>query len=325
MLLAGARIMCRRTVPFFTLALAALWAQPRSASACSPQPCATFITPLPADGTTDAPLNSELRVRYLGSGRDLDSQAVDLAAVRLVAADARGLELRATRLQGRDPGEWWMAARSEQLLAAGTEYELQVLMGPAKDACAETREWTTVSHFRTTHEVDDEAPEFGGIASLSYGTRRHSGGTCGGTDWIPITPSLMEVHDASALTHFNVYVDGEITQRFVPSLVYETVPLLSIDCSLVSDYRLIPPGSALEVRAVDLAGNESAPGAVFDVAQCGEHGAIYDQTGCSLSRGASMSWSSVLGLSSLVLLRARRKRIVAVAHRPDASAQGRTV
>lgn len=301
--------MCRRFAPVFALAIAAaLHVHARDASACSPLGCATFITALPPDGTAGVPLNSELRVHYHGSGQVGEAGNIDLTPMRLVPAGQQELVLRGARLTGHDPSDWWLMARPDQRLAPDTEYELQVLVGAAGDACAVGRDWTTVSRFTTAAEVDTDAPEFDGIATLSYGARQRSGG-CASADWIPITPALSEPRDASPVMHFNVYVDGELNRRFLPSLEPSptTAPQLAIDCSLVKGAGSIQPGADLEVRAVDLAGNESAPGAVFDVAQCGERGATYDEDmGCSLSRRSSSAWSALLALPLLLLLRSRR-------------------
>jgi hypothetical protein len=299
--------MCHRRAPLLALAtVCALQADPRDARACSPQDCATFTTALPADGSTGVALNSELRVRYAGSGRDVDSQAWDLTAVRLVAVDGDARQLSAARLAGRDSSEWWMVARPAETLAAGTEYELQVLLGRGAGACDAQRDWTTVSRFTTGSSVDEGTPVFEGITRLSYGARRHLGDVCGDSDTIAIVPELARVQDESVLTHYNVYVDGEVRDRFLPSMETQAGSALNIDCSLAATRLSILPGSALEVRAVDLAGNESAPGAVFDVADCGVNGAVESMEGCSLSRGGSAGLSPLLGLSLLVLWHGRR-------------------
>jgi hypothetical protein len=253
----------------WTLGLAVAWpafcyVQP--AFACGALPCAQRNDLQPADGSTGVPVNTEIRVSYFGS---LDPGSADptcnagLTPIRLLPGNGDAIDLEGTLLGRPSSREAWLVASPAEPLAANTRYAIQLQLGPGEDACrCDGREWVTVSSFTSGTGADQQAPTFAGITALDYAARVNASSDCGETDGFPAFPTLAPAADASPEPRYNVYLDGEIEKRFVQSLGTRTQPTeLFVDCgsNALSTQTLVHPGQHLEVRAVDLAGHESAP------------------------------------------------------------------
>jgi hypothetical protein len=133
---------------------------------------------------------------------------------------------------------------------------------------------------------------------------------------------------------YNIYVDGVLRQRYVSAWTPGPAPEIDVQCTVAPGTgALLSGGSQVEVRAVDLAGNESAAHAPFvlsatcqaqvDDADLASSESAPDaaptlpvarpaESGCALlpgmqgrTRGALWAWSlASFGLA----LRARRAR-----------------
>lgn len=313
-----------------------LQAHTKAAAACSPVACSVFNEAMPADGSSGVPLNTELRVRYNGPGPDVRANGepdVDIRSVRLVRTGGDSLELRGTELLDASRGGRWVVARPAESLAAGSEYALQLQLDRTS-ACEDTRDWVTVSTFTTGEALDDEAPDFAGVFEVNPRERVIREDMCQGSlDYVPLVVDLHPLADASRDTRYNVYVDGEPHQRLLSSLVSEVYPVLALDCRATATAPVsLVPGSTLEVRAVDLAGNESAampPWALPDLCSATSADADLDSAadagsetygvfapvqavptsgGCTLAPSPTSSLGAGMVLSLLLLARWRRSK-----------------
>jgi hypothetical protein len=233
--------------------------------ACGQMPCAQLNEVQPSDGSTNVPTNTEIRLLYFGepSLYPEDSCYTDQMTVRLVPTSGAQLELTTAPLLQPQTVTRWLVARPTEPLAANTEYSIQLELGPGRDPCGcNARDWVSVGTFTTGAGVDEGAPEFAGITRLSYGERVDHEDICGngGGALVPATPTFEPASDDSPLIRYDVYVNGELDERFVQTPGGTQVPM-SVNCasSAVSTLTALTPGSLVEVRAVDLAGNSSGP------------------------------------------------------------------
>lgn len=313
--------------------------QTKAVGACTPLNCSIFDEALPADGSSGVPLNAELRVRYAGPGPSLndgDEPEVDIQPMRLVSEGRSALELRGSELADARDDARWLVARPPEALAASTEYSLQVLLDDS-NACAPERDWVTVSTFTTGEASDDDAPDFAGGVELNARGGRQVQNMCGTTDFFALIPELGPLTDDSPDTRYNVYVGGEPHRRYVSSWGDERNPLLRLDClpSARTPTSIIP-NAPVEVRAVDLAGNETEPapllsdsipdicngiGPGVDDAPFNEQPASLrddsSSSSCALSRGNATPLGSGAVLS-LLLLWFRRRSLGAMSRLPMA-------
>lgn len=216
----------------------------------------------------------------------------------------------------------WVVVKPSVLLTPRTSYEVQVKLAERFDACGcEEREWTTFMTFSTGDSEDHVAPEFAGVPSLAYG-KRLTGEFCGFVDYVPVFPGAgyQDPQDDDWNIRYNTYIDDRLVKSFVhlpgrPTGGSE----VQVDCGGGTTVGATPllPGSRVEFRAVDLAGNESAANAPLDVPDvCNAPATSGTETvasrgnpGCSLGRGTSHGVG--IGATLLVLATGlgRRRRV----------------
>jgi len=332
--------MMARGLPLVGLVLAALM-QLEPARACGELPCAQRNDVQPPDGSVGVPRNTELRVLYFGSRDYYTACEVDLRPMRLVPSTGEPILLTGTAFERASAEQTWMVARHIEPLAADTSYALQLLLGGGVEACScEGREWTTVAAFTTRSDEDDVRPAFAGLDELRYDNRSISSSDCGESDRVPVSAWYTPAGDMSPGTRYNIYVDGELANRYVDlEQASARGGEIFVDCgsSSLSTATDVPAGAAIEVRAVDLAGNESPPrdpiavAAVCDdppddsgyidylddsgddgdetIAPAAPDSSAAAASGCALSREPGVA-SLVLGAlpALLVLLRRQRRR-----------------
>jgi hypothetical protein len=238
---------------------------PEPAHACGALPCAQFNEIQPPDGSIGVPRNTELRVLYFGTLEQLSeaeqAQPVDVSSMRLVPSEGEPIVLTGSLFERPDAYQAWVVARQPAPLAAETTYELQLLL-TGRDPCAsDGREWTTVSSFTTGAVEDHEAPTFARIEDIGYGGFQFSESTCGTVEVIPVLPEFRPASDAAPAIRYDIYVNGVVAQRYVDLAVspQNANAAIFVDCgtqSLVTATH-VATGDLLELRAVDLAGNES--------------------------------------------------------------------
>jgi hypothetical protein len=270
-----------------------------TAAACGSTPCAFLQDVQPADGTIGVPVDSEVRVRYFGT---LDPAPLEcgkeLAKIRLQAEGGdTTLELDAELLSLPERAEGWFVAKSPEPLLMNTRYDvyLDVLRG---DACTCESDWTSVASFTTAAEPDVRAPERLELSELEFGERQTGTSNCGTTDLIPLAPELESISDDFPGARYNVYIDGALAGPYRESVVAddEGAPAIYLDCgtgALIHSV-LVRPGANLEIRAVDLAGNESPPSSPARVPdRCSASSDVESSGGCSVSAvhaGTGVAW-----------------------------------
>jgi hypothetical protein len=234
-----------------------------SALACGPLPCAKFTDIQPPEGSVGVPLNTELRVLYFGSLSSYEPTCdLDLRPMRLLPNTGEPIYLTGTVLPRPVAAEAWVIAKHVEPLAANTGYAVQVLIGEGQDSCrCDTLEWTTVSSFTSGAAEDHQPPTFVGVESLEYGERNQGSTTCGDSDQIEVFPEFTPVIDAAPAPRYNIYVDGQSSKRYVEELDFGTYGEIFVDCgsSSLTQRTAVSPGASVDIRAVDLAGNESPP------------------------------------------------------------------
>lgn len=259
-----------RSVFLMSAAVLLGWAE--RASACGSLPCAQVREVQPND--IDAPLNAEVRVLYFGA---LDAPAeagceVDLTRVRLVPSAGEPVEFSGTLQHRQQAAQAWLVAKPPELLEPNTDYAVELRLGPGDDACrCDQLQWTRVAAFTTAASEDASPPEFAGLQTLKYGPRAQSASDCGESDGVGAVPGpeFTEATDEYAGVRYDVYVDGMLENRFIPAPDGQTFGAeLVVDCgsTALNTQTVFLPGSRVELRAVDVAGNESAPHTPVEVA-----------------------------------------------------------
>jgi hypothetical protein len=290
-----------------------------SSGACGMLPCAQVDEVHPPDGSEGVPLNAELRVLLFGSLIPYDEEGVcapDLKRMRLLPATGEPLLLRGELLSQMQSSEGWVVAKPQAPLLPNMAYELQLEFGAGEDVCrCDGREWVTLSTFTSGDWLDDEAPTFSGVTDFTYGSRADGSNNCGSQIGMPAVPSFVPAKDDLPAPRYNLYVDGQLTRRYAAGLGSAAHPEIYIDCgwSALTTATLLLPGARLEVRAVDLAGNESAPNRALAVnANCSEPASLADapppprsEASCALAAPGSRS-NDWLWLFAPLLLLSRR-------------------
>jgi len=242
------------------------------AAACGALGCANVQEVTPRDEY--APLNTEIRVLYFGT-LEVSAEAIgcdlDLAQLRLVPSGGEPIDIQGTMHLRPSAAQGWAVAKPPAPLAPHTVYEVQAQLGGGLEACScEDREWTTLSTFTTLGGEDHVAPEFAGTQALTHGDPQIGAHACGSYDYVPTLPAngFQYAHDEQSSVRYNVYVGGRLEKSFVQHLDDTSGGAeLLVDCgssTLMTTTRLLP-NSSVEIRAVDLAGNESAPTEPIDV------------------------------------------------------------
>jgi hypothetical protein len=219
---------------------------------------------LPKDGASKLPVNSELRVLYVGTlqpsleGNDCD---IDLTRLRLLSDDGVSRELHGSFESSADGA--WLVAKTEESLAPDSTYQLQLELGADAEPCScEERQWTTVSTFSTGANADLERPLFYGVKSISYGPLGEFFQGCSLFKGLYGSPEIDAATDSSSGIRYNLYIDGAVSRQFLEE---DSAHGASLDffvfCPVQgSTEGLVPqPGAKIEVRAIDIAGNESLP------------------------------------------------------------------
>lgn len=241
------------------------------ADACGATDCSETLDVLPADGSANVPLNSNVRVRVHDCG-------VALGAVRLQPPTGAAIVLSGEVLQGSIYGDGWFIGAASEQLAPNTRYEVQRRLEPAENPAGKGSEWFTVSSFDTGASADHEAPSFAGITALAYGdTVRHWSDQCGSSrDVVEVEPRFEAATDTPAVSpgvtagrardgvespalRYNVYLDGVLAVPYFMDLLHDPWGEIVVDCAAqqLQIDSVITTASTIEVRAVDLAGNES--------------------------------------------------------------------
>lgn len=253
-------------------------------------------------------------MRYFGS---LDAAPLecgaDLARVRLTAEGADTEELGGDLLVWPERAEGWLVVKPPEPLLPETRYEL-ALRASLGDACSCESVWTTVSSFETDAASDVRPPSLSGSREASYGDRETSTNNCGTMDGVPLVTVLGLADDFQG-ARYNIYVDGELTSPYRDRVTANAEGAeIYVDCgtTALSTATRVEPGANVEIRAVDLAGNESAPGDALSVpdkcAQSSGSGSGSDSdSGCSLSASHPGSWLD--GFWSIALLAGLARRL----------------
>jgi len=305
------------------------------ASACGETPCAQPEESLPADSSAGVPTNVEVRVGFTGFAGDGQADCEPLLSeLRIEPRDGEGVNVVGARLKvdGTAYPMKWIVADLEEELLPNTRYSVLSRVSPTGQCACEGDPafgaWHTVGDFITGDGPDDEAPALDEDAiSLHYGELQNGDNSCG-----PFHSFTMELGAPSApegaarQVRYNLYLDGR------PHLTYvEGNKTFLIQCfeDGSSTERYVAEGRELEVRGVDLAGNESETGKIFELrdlcAEESETGGGYpvdggdsgdatvvpagptnsgEASGCS----ASATSPTYAGLWLLALLARRRRR-----------------
>ncbi|HEX2881482.1 MAG TPA: hypothetical protein VHO25_18260, partial [Polyangiaceae bacterium] len=193
---------------------------------------------------------------------------VDLRALRLLPSTGDALDLLGTLNPENDVYSWLVVRPADrgQRLAPNTEYAVQLrLADPEGDACVcndspNSVEWTTISKFTTGATADIDGPDFAGLEGLVGGLRSESSSNCGSTQGTQIIADHAGATDASPELRYDIIVNDVLASRYVkevtPSLGF---PQIFCGTAPLSNWTFVSPGDRIEVRAVDLAGNESPP------------------------------------------------------------------
>jgi hypothetical protein len=216
------------------------------------------------------PRNTELRVLYYGTGEGFDPDdnvicELDLRPMRLVPSVGEPIELTGAAFE-RPSQKTWVVAHPVEPLTADTAYALQVLKEEASGCVCDPQQWATVSSFTTGGDEDDTAPTFAGLERVEYREQRSGPILCGDDDFVPAHATFAAAIDTSTELRYNVYVDGELAIPYV-----DMTPgglAFNVDCEgagLLGGATLVRPGAEVEVRAIDLAGNESAANATTTI------------------------------------------------------------
>jgi hypothetical protein len=234
---------------------------PRSVWACGSLPCAQIEDVQPEDGSEGLPLNTEIRIQYFGSLTSSPSAACDdLARVRITSRDGSAAALNAAVLAEPQTAQGWFVAKPTQALAPNTVYEVEAEVEESGGCQCGQGNWHTVSTFTTGSDSDEAPPEFSGVVAFEYGELIQQSTDCGLFKVIPATPDADAPRDSSPDTRYNVYVDGAIAGRYRKSIVGSGLsPELAVDCgsTYLAGPVSFPPAARVEVRAIDIAGNES--------------------------------------------------------------------
>jgi hypothetical protein len=257
--------------------------------------------------------------------------------MRLLPATGEPLPLRGELLLQAQSSEGWVVAKPAPPLLANMEYELQLEFGAGEDICrCDGREWVTVSTFTSGDSLDDQAPTFSGVTGFTYGSRADDSNNCGSQIGMPAVPSFVPAKDDLPAPRYNLYVDGQLTRRYAAGLGSAAQPEIYLDCgwSALTTATLLLPGDRLEVRAVDLAGNESASNQALAVnANCSEPASLPDasrprgsESSCAVAAPGAHSndrlwlFAPLLLLSRLVAATSRRASSPSCRSGPEAEA-----
>ena len=258
-----------RTTVSTVCCLLTLGAVHSAALACSPLPPLAGQDLFPADGATDVPLNTEVRVHWAGNAvASLDG----LTDIALAGPD--GVELAATveDIAGhQDRSDRWAVLRPDAPLAAETEYT--ILTPLSSEDCWDPGECLgseRVAHgtFVTGTEEDLDAPSFAGAGEIRLGSDScDDDACCGPYSARFMTLSWDRVPDEAGIL-YNIYRAGAALRpvaRYVAGTFIAIVG--SGGCSPVpfqTSFREEDiAGASYVVRAVDGAGNEDTNSVVL--------------------------------------------------------------
>lgn len=289
----------------------AIAAPAERAAACGALPYAFVEDVQPADGAASVPRNTELRIRFFGAvdAAPLECSA-NLTRLRLTPEGGSPQELDGELRAWPGRAEGWLVVKPPEPLLPKTKYELE-LRSVRGDACALEAEWTRLSSFETDSASDVRAPRLTGSPQLSYADRETGTTNCGTTDGVPVV-TVLGIDDDFQGTRFNIYVDGELAGPYRDGVTANADGAeIYVNCgtTALSTAILVAPGARIEIRAVDIAGNESAPGDEQSVPdECRASSDSSNDSGCSLARRRTLSWSDALWPLALFARVARRSR-----------------
>jgi hypothetical protein len=300
-------------IPIILFCCASL-ARAADAQACGPLGCGEVRDVQPADGTDEVPLNTEIRIRYFGA---TNLSCRENPTMVWLAPDFLEPHIEiGTILSFPDRAEAWLVVKPRMSLLPDTRYGLAV--GKTESDDGGRSEWEWIAEFTTASEDDLEAPEITPVSQLSFLPRNTASTECGDSDVVPFVPRPKPViTDSSRDTRYNVYVDEELVGPYRDSLELDRDGAeLYLDCGTSALFTgvLIEPGSRVEIRAVDVAGNESPEGDSLQVPdRCNENPEPEASGGgCSVSvprRGPDAAWMfALLAMVTAYEARASKRR-----------------
>jgi hypothetical protein len=282
-----------------------------TAAACGSLPYAFVEDVQPADGAAGVPRNTELRIRFFGAVDAAPLEcSTNLTRLRLTPEGGSPRELDGELRAWPGRAEGWLVVKPPEPLLPETKYELE-LHAVRDDACAFEGDWTRLSSFETDSASDVRAPRLTGSPQLSYGDRETGTTNCGTTDGVPVV-TVLGLDDDFQGARYNVYVDGELAGPYRDGVTASGEGAeIYVNCgtTALSTAIQVAPGARIEIRAVDIAGNESAPGEALSVPdKCRPSSDSSTDSGCSLTRVRALSWSDALWPLALFAGVARRSR-----------------
>jgi hypothetical protein len=288
------------------------------AHACTlnPNGAVTLRFVVPADGTTNVPINPLIAVVYWvrPEEQSLVISTTALRDVRLRPAGSTGESVPltiTTEMAGTT-----VVAVPKIPLEPNTQYELLQSVSPCTRespvAACFAGEPTVAATFRTGTSPDLAAPSFPGVSGIDFGAFQRcngAGGCCGDHySGFPFYLRFDRATDAeSAVAGYNVYEHGTRT-RFLEPYGPTPGPAFALSAFHYCDgsssfWGLGSSRGPYTVRAVDLAGNEDTNSSTvtLDVGRCG--------TGCSFAaRAHPMSGPSIVFVVGAAFgCRARRR------------------
>jgi MYXO-CTERM domain-containing protein len=268
----------------------------------------------PADGATEVPLNTEIRLTYMAA----DSTGIDdvLTDIKLRAADGAIIDLDAQLLKNDGGSARSMVVASLAAeLAPGTQYEI---LSRIAHPCAEfdqvactLEEHQAVASFTTGTASDTTAPSFAGPTHISaWYEACGQPGCCGPSEAVVFHIGWQPATDDTPADTIRYHVYRAQTR--VASYVATATGVLKCSNDWFETEKLgdfVGENGTYYVRAVDMAGNEDSNSVALEVnLRCDPDDPTGPEPGgCSLGNRTSSSFALWL-LAALAVLALRRRR-----------------
>jgi hypothetical protein len=298
----------------FVVALLLALAAPRPAGACSPPGPFNFGGIAPADGATDVPTNTQLRLFFYVSEMSPAETEIQL---RPEAGDP--VAVTVTR-QGSDVGARVVVVQPDAPLRPQTGYEVRTRFKANCTYDCITTEYAALAKFTTGSGPLTTPPAFAGVTGATVRTAVCGGDTCCG----PYKAVLMSLDWARGsdptIAGYHIYRDGELVSPV-------GLPGGALDCTGRYPFDAFNSFPAVSgrygVRAVNLAGLEDTNAATVEVTlDCGgvldagvadtgadaPAGATPQPGGACAAAAPAPLGAAALALASLLLLVWRRGR-----------------
>jgi len=280
--------VARRSVLLSFLCLAcsgvSLWSAP--AQACGLTPCAALEDVVPFNHARDVPINTQIRVGYSGLALGMlpmgGACSSELKRIRLVPDEGSPIDLEASA--EFDTRHAVMTAQPSEPLRSDTHYVVQVQLLDTDDCrCATDVRWRGVSDFTTGSSIDVEPPAFAGLTSIETSTPHTAMSNCGGGFGFLATLHFSPPPEPARGLRYQLRANDK------PVLLDWVNPTHGVGVSCSPSQLAIGPGTKLELRAIDSAGNVSAPHEPIEI----------PHTSCQLPVDAGASPMAAAGASSL--------------------------